>query len=224
VSAFFCQFLPFFVWSTRNLPRENGSDEKENQTEKDMKRQNPAGSAIQLPHALYLDLLRHLMQSGDPRSLQEVAVEALTTWLHDQHAHPRGHGYQWRDVFLPEGSELLFRHHGQPFIAKVEGGQLRFRGQSVTPHGWLCELTGTQRNPWRDLLVRRSWRDAWTRVAEWRGRPASGEAMENPPDHRNAAIRQAREVQVLLDVLEAGKQALAQHSINAGALADARRS
>jgi hypothetical protein len=41
-------------------------------------------------------------------------------------------------------------------------------GESVTPRAWLLALTGTVRNPWRDIWIRRTANGCWTRAGMWR--------------------------------------------------------
>jgi hypothetical protein len=130
--------------------------------------------------------MAHLLQGDERRDVGDAVVEAIRDWMHARQQRPRGQGYQWKDVFLPDGTELMFRHQHEAYFAQVRDGYLMFDGQSTSPHAWLRELAGGKRNPWRDLYIRTSWRDAWVRAAQWRGRPASNAALAGAPDGSEA--------------------------------------
>lgn len=37
-----------------------------------------------------------------------------------------GKGYQWKDLFLPDGTDLRMRYKGVDYYAKVEGDKLTY--------------------------------------------------------------------------------------------------
>jgi hypothetical protein len=123
---------------------------------------------IQVSSQVCLDVLEHLRKTSDLRPLEHVAALALRSWL-AQHQHlSTARGYQWKALFLPEGTELRMRYRGVYFYAKVEGDELVYEDFPVTPHGWARDVTGTVRNAWRDIWIRRSINDCWTQAQTWR--------------------------------------------------------
>lgn len=74
-------------------------------------RQNEA-IAVEVPHQVYLDLAFQLRNSDDTRGPGEVVVAALKAWLAHRQGKSTG-GFQWRELFLPDGTELRIRYRGE---------------------------------------------------------------------------------------------------------------
>ena len=125
--------------------------------------------AVYLKAGTYVDLAMQLRRLGDHREPEEIIAVAVRYWLAAT-GHSRQRGYQWKELFLPEGSELRLRYRGVDYFAAVEGDQLLYQGDSVSPRLWTQMVTGTVRNPWRDVWVRRSVNEAWTHAGVWRSR------------------------------------------------------
>lgn len=105
-------------------------------------------------------VLRLLRIRGDARSLQQVAEEALQEWLekaaieNPPEAHKAARGYQWKSLFLPEGTLLRFHYQRQVYDAEVRGDDIVFEGGRYSPRQLLLHITGAVRNAWRELWVR----------------------------------------------------------------------
>jgi hypothetical protein len=125
--------------------------------------------AVHLPSALYLELAFQLRKRGDTRQPDDLIAVALKAWL-GQRGGTASAGYQWKELFLPDGTELRMRYRGVSYHAIIEGDQLKYAGESVSPRGWILMITGTVRNPWRDIWIRRGVDDGWSRAAMWRAR------------------------------------------------------
>lgn len=78
------------------------------------------------------------------------------------------------------------------YYATIEGDQLRYEAESVSPRDWALLVTGSVRNPWRDIWIRRTVCEGWTRAARLRAPPA-GLATAPGGDRRVHARRQADE-------------------------------
>ncbi len=84
-------------------------------------------------------------------------------------------GFRWGGVFLPSGTVLWFKYKGGNYYAKVEGDKLIYRGepvppqgaprlrpgQEVTPSEFANLVSGTMRNAWVTLYVRRPGDAEW---------------------------------------------------------------
>jgi hypothetical protein len=138
--------------------------------------------AVQVPLGVYLELAYRLRNSGDTRGPDDVVVFALKAWLGNRQGKSDG-GYQWKELFLPDGSELRMRFRGAYYYARIDGDQLKYAGETVSPRGWTLMVTGTVRNPWRDIWIRRGINECWTRAAMWR------EASEYSPLRPHAERR-----------------------------------
>lgn len=123
--------------------------------------------AVPVPAEVYLDLAYQLRNNGDTRQPDDVVVLALKAWLGSRHGKPNG-GYQWKELFLADGTELRMRYRGVYYYANIDSDQLKYAGETVSPHAWMLMVTGTVRNPWRDIWLRRGFNECWTRASKWR--------------------------------------------------------
>jgi hypothetical protein len=115
-----------------------------------------------------MELATHLRQQGDRRTPDEIVVLAVRNWLAAQRPAARPRGYQWKELFLPEGTELRLRYMGMYYYATVDGDRILHGEQAVSPREWLLSVTGTVRNAWRDIWLRRYPGECWTRAGDWR--------------------------------------------------------
>ena len=84
-------------------------------------------------------LASFLREIDHPLSPADAAALAINQWI----AAERGQlnrtapvptrGYQWKSLFLPEGTELRMHAAGRSFYARVEGDELVFDGHPVSP-------------------------------------------------------------------------------------------
>jgi hypothetical protein len=130
---------------------------------------------VLVPTQAYLDLAFHLRKNGDLRRPDDVVALAIRQWMAGRGGRPDSatRGYQWKDVFLPEGTELRMRYRGAWYYAKIVRDRLIYAGENVSPREWGLMVTGGVRNAWRDVWIRRSVADCWTRASTWRAANAS---------------------------------------------------
>ena len=117
---------------------------------------------VSLPAAL----LRRLEGLADARgeSVETVMRETLEAALPGGEAlggGPAQRGYRWKDVFLPEGTELCFTHKGRTYGALVTAGRILHEGEPVTPSRFINAVAGPGRNAWIGLWVRRPADAVW---------------------------------------------------------------
>jgi hypothetical protein len=70
-------------------------------------------------------------------------------------------GYSWKDVFLPEGTQLRMRYKGKVYTAAVSGDDIAYDGRQVSPSEFANSVAGTARNAWRDIEVLLPGSQAW---------------------------------------------------------------
>lgn len=70
-------------------------------------------------------------------------------------------GYQWKELFLPDGTDVGMQYKGQSYYAKVEGDQLIYGGVATTPASLVNTITSSNRNAWHDLWVKRPSDPVW---------------------------------------------------------------
>lgn len=129
---------------------------------------------VSLSSRVYFELCDQMYKSGDRRSVEHVVGMAVKHWL-ARGLHTTGaRGYQWKELFLPEGTRLRFRFQEVYYDAKVEGDEILYEDFPVSPDSWIKSITGQVRNAWRDIWIRRSISDCWMRAATWRSEHKEG--------------------------------------------------
>jgi hypothetical protein len=100
-----------------------------------------------------------LHESGSKMSPVDAATMAINQWI----AMERGQltsvvatptrGYQWKTLFLPEGTELRISFERENFYARVEGDAIIYQGRPVSPRQMAISVAGEGRNAWREIWV-----------------------------------------------------------------------
>jgi len=63
-------------------------------------------------------------------------------------------GYQWKQVFLPDGTRLRTCFAGRRYFAQVEGDEIKCEGQTVTPSRFANQQGSGNRNAWKAIWIR----------------------------------------------------------------------
>ena len=123
--------------------------------------------SVPISSALFLELAKYLQEFGDERDPAEVVEAALASWLcvaRGDSPTAEVRGFQWKRLFLPEGTELKMNYLGCSAFAKVIGDSVVYQGQLTTPNKFVAEVAGTARNAWEVLSLRlpgqRYWKNA----------------------------------------------------------------
>ncbi|GAB2879650.1 hypothetical protein GCM10027277_56060 [Pseudoduganella ginsengisoli] len=132
---------------------------------------------INLPLGELLDLELHLMNVRPGVKLETFITELLQRWLTIDKERlalrtngPAIRGFQWKNIFLPEGTNLRTSHRGNVEFAKVVGDHIiSDDGISLTPSLFANRRTGG-RNAWRFVWLRFPGNDYWIRAADCRTR------------------------------------------------------
>lgn len=130
-------------------------------------------SAVKVPDHIYMELYYQLRKRGDLRPPEQVMAIALKEWMLRNFGNPTSRGYQWKDLFLPEGTRLRIRHSGLAYFAQIEGDQLVYEGKPTSPSAWCALICGGVRNAWRDVWMRRDYTEPWTQASAWRAAEAA---------------------------------------------------
>lgn len=118
-------------------------------------------------------LSTHLRDTGSDLSLAEVVSQAVRAWLAEHATQCDGgsfdtapartateapastaRGYQWKELFLPEGTDLRMSYNAEVYHARVSGDTIMYQGRSVSPRQLTIAIAGDGRNAWRDLSLR----------------------------------------------------------------------
>ena len=116
---------------------------------------------VQVPTDTLLKLIEKLRRRGGSQDISEAMTRAIECWLADPSRFEPGadaeglHGYQWKTLFLPEGTVLKSWSYGEHNYARVEGDQIIHDGHSVSPNQFAQSFARSTRNAWTDLFIRR---------------------------------------------------------------------
>ena len=116
---------------------------------------------LQVPTDTLLKLIGQLRIRGGSQDLSEAITSAIELWLVEQAKLPAGcdpasvRGYQWKSLFLPEGTVLRSWSYGENNHARVEGDKIIHDGGAVSPNQFAQSFARTTRNAWTDLYIRR---------------------------------------------------------------------
>jgi hypothetical protein len=113
-----------------------------------------------------------LVETGSTLSPTEAATLAINNWIVTAKTGctppTSTRGYQWKSLFLPEGTELRMCYRGQNCYAHVTGDDIIYQGRPVSPRQLALEAAGDGRNAWRDVWVRLPGDAAWRPAARLR--------------------------------------------------------
>jgi hypothetical protein len=177
-----------------------------------------------------LALADFLKETNSQFSCSQALSEAVGNWIAEQRAAAKpsrepspdadraGRGYQWKCLFLPEGTELRMSYTGRDFFARVGGNAIDYQGERLTPRQFTLAVAGDGRNAWRDLWVRQPGEKSWTRAQTLRRRIEQRQA--NAPVSPLDAMREA--AACMSDTLKSAL-ALVEHANRSAAIQDERR-
>lgn len=116
---------------------------------------------VQIDTDTLLLLISQLQIRGGAQDVSAAINSAIELWLREQSLLAKGsdpasvRGYQWKTLFLPEGTEIRSWSYGEHNYARVVGDDIIHQGRAVTPNQFAQSFARTTRNAWTDLYVRR---------------------------------------------------------------------
>ncbi len=150
---------------------------------------------------------------SDSFAQEPFVIEAIRNYIKpappaaQQPAAATEAGYQWKQVFLPEGTRLRASFGRQPYFATVVGAEIKYDGHAVSP-SCFANLHGSgNRNAWKAVWLRLPGSNEWLLADVCRSarkaaiarlheggapadkRPADVESTPAPPAERRPAAR-----------------------------------
>lgn len=152
--------------------------------------------AVQVDADAMLRLISHLKVRGGAQDVTAAIDSAIALWLREQSqlpfdcdpANPRG--YQWKTLFLPDGTEIRSWSYGEHNYARVVGDDIIHKGKPVTPNEFAQSCARSMRNAWLDLSVRRP-QDQQFQLAHRLRQELAQQAVQAPPARRDSAAAPA---------------------------------
>ncbi len=112
---------------------------------------------IPISMAVHWQLVGASIRTAFEKEDWEIAAEAIDEWVrrHDPEGvpMPAHKGYQWKSLFLPDGTVLRTVLRGKNHHCVVESDQILYNGQPVSPSGFVNAVGGIRRNAWRSTWV-----------------------------------------------------------------------
>lgn len=133
--------------------------------------------SIPVPTDLFRVLCFYLDSQSSERDPVEVVASAISYWI--ENADPGesapvemgvGKGFSWKTVYLPNQTMARMRYRGEVHIATILDGKFTVEGQPTTPARFVQAVTGTVRNAWRDLEIKRPTDGSWIPARALQGR------------------------------------------------------
>ena len=109
----------------------------------------------------FLALIDFLRSNGDRRDPTMAVADAIDYWMDNASWKPElittsiSRGYQWKNLFLPDGTEIRMQYKGVYSYANVDGDVLLYSGKPFSPSTMANTVTGSSRNAWKDIWVKR---------------------------------------------------------------------
>jgi hypothetical protein len=123
--------------------------------------------SISIPTDQFLELVDFLRSNGDLRDPVELVSTAIDYWLDNASWKPEliavsdTRGYQWKSLFLPDSTQVRMQYKGRYFYSKIEGDELIYDGNPISPANLANSIAGSSRNAWRDLWIKRPIDTEW---------------------------------------------------------------
>jgi len=132
---------------------------------------------IYIPYGDFLDLELHLLETRPGVKAKELVVELVKRWLATDKERlallkdgPSMRGYQWKKVFLPDGTHLRTSHRQANEFAEVAGDRIiSSTGEPLTPSQF-ANRHAKGRNAWRFIWLRFPGEEHWVRAFDYRER------------------------------------------------------
>ena len=120
-----------------------------------------------LPYDVLQALGEHSGHFWPDPMMEPVICDAIRAWMQpappaeQQSTTQSEAGYQWKQLFLPEGTRLRAGFGHQPYFAVVEGAQIMHGKQSLSPSGFANLRGSGNRNAWKAIWLRLPGSDEW---------------------------------------------------------------
>ncbi len=141
-----------------------------------------ATMSVNVSPSTLLALMERLCETGASIDPAEAVDAAIRLWLATSSDTPPAvpHGYQWKTLFLPEGTWLRMAYRGDHEYAIVEGDRIMYKGRAVSPNQFASGYADSVRNAWQDISIRMPGEKHW-KLAGVRRRELARATAPPPP-------------------------------------------
>jgi hypothetical protein len=122
-----------------------------------------------LPAIVYNELRSYLRESGSTLSPSEALIKAVQLWIAKGKADAiPARGYQWKQLFLPEGTRVRLRVRDCWHTATIIGDELIYKDDAISPHQLARQIAGDGRNAWREIWLLMPGQKRWANAGQLR--------------------------------------------------------
>ena len=138
-----------------------------------MKKQHPNPEVVlPLSREIYKHLLSASIKSGYEKEDWEFGAIAIREWAMrnnpDSFGRPEIGGYQWKHLFLPNGTLCRTIYKGKNYHCLVDGDHLIYEGEQISPSRFVNTVGGVRRNAWDVIWILFPKSETWKRAASLR--------------------------------------------------------
>jgi hypothetical protein len=112
---------------------------------------------LPIPLELYQQLLTVSASNRFEKEAWEIGASAIRDWMirnsPESFAMPVTSGYQWKHLFLPNGTLLRTIFNGKNFHCLIEDDHIRYNGQITSPSGFVNAVGGVRRSAWKAIWI-----------------------------------------------------------------------
>lgn len=117
---------------------------------------------IAIPWEIFMELSDYMSDTRTRESMGDLAGKAIHNWIDEQRSIQNGlrtpttsmlSGYQWKRLFLPDGTMARASCKGVARIAQVANNKLVFEGVPITPHEFANATGASPRNAWKVIWL-----------------------------------------------------------------------
>nr|WP_315260577.1 hypothetical protein [uncultured Duganella sp.] len=134
-------------------------------------------SSVRLPSDILVELGELTGHRWNSWELEPIICDAIRGYMNPavssaQERKPAeaDAGYQWKQLFLPDGTRLRAAFGRVPYFAVVKGAQIKFGDDSVTPSGFANLQGSGNRNAWKSVWLRFPGNEQWVLADVCRGK------------------------------------------------------
>lgn len=136
--------------------------------------------SVPVDTSLFLRLAAFLEGKGSKRDPATMVTTAIQYWIDNAEWKPDdllpetsaqlegARGYRWKSLFLPDRTDIRMRYKGQYHYAKIVGDDFTYNDEKTSPSQFAARVTGSSRNAWRDLEIKRPHDTSWRLADEMR--------------------------------------------------------
>jgi hypothetical protein len=115
----------------------------------------------------FVRLVDFLREKGSDRDPVDAIEGAIDYWIQNANwktddlmpevfERQNYRGYQWKSQLLPPGTQVRMTYKGDTYHAAIEGDDFIYEGKKSSPSDFANTVaSGTSRNAWRDLWIKR---------------------------------------------------------------------